>query len=207
MSFVTRRRNGLAAVGLLLVMVGCESDEVEVRESVTGDTNVATVDSSAAAPTLTPQLMSEAEAVLAREEAQLAEFVMPTRGRPTECGMGSGAVAGPIFIGPAGGTLEHPGGHLVTVPAGALQGYRLFMMRELPSPEIKVLVIDIPGDSFAKPDVTVTVSYSRCTGGERADSLFRNGNDGISNVTGSNSGSAITSTPLGRLSNFALATN
>jgi hypothetical protein len=202
MSFLMSCRNAFSAVAVLCVLASCEW----FGSGNGGDTPPDTVPNGRGETG--GQSTAAADSAFESERQLLARATLPPGVSPVVCGTGSGAMTPWTPIGPAGGILSLPGGHSLTVPANAVTSTRQFRLLEVPTPDVKVMAFVHPAGAFAQPTVTVTVSYSRCTGGERAESLWRQASDSTTtNVTGDNTGSAIISTPLSRLSSFALATN
>ena len=113
-------------------------------------------------------------------------------------------------VGPDGGTLTHESGHILTVPAGAVDRNRNFILHEPASDHVAVIAVVTGNEAFSVP-VSLTISYARCS--DEVDpttlQMFRENPNGDHDPlggtpTGENS---FRSDQLSRLSAYALATN
>ncbi|MEX2582421.1 MAG: hypothetical protein WD766_04065 [Gemmatimonadota bacterium] len=112
-------------------------------------------------------------------------------------------------VGPAGGVLQHPSGHTLVIPAGAVTREHTFTIFEPTAPQLLVIATVAPNVTFQQP-VSLTLSLNRCASLPPAGSLrvFRVNPTGAHDEVGGppDQGSTAITSRLDRLSDYALVT-
>lgn len=127
---------------------------------------------------------------------------IPPGKKPFKCGRGSGETVCKE-IGPEGGRIE-VAGHILEVPAGALDHSRNFWMKEVNTPHIQVQIT--PHVKFDKASATLTLSWARCPGGVNPNRPFIYNVDDNEDLGGRpNPQQRSVSTEISHLSRYAIA--